>query len=143
MAIKEFRGEYRFLSNFYPAPIEYRGIRVATTEHAFQLGKLPDDATREEIEAIAYAGSPGEAKRAGRKARLRTDWETVKIQVMREVLLLKFSIPELRNKLLATGDEELIEGNTWGDRIWGIDLRTGVGENNLGRLLMEVRAANG
>ena len=57
---------------------------------------------------------------------------------MYEIVLAKFTQnPDLKKKLLATGDEHLEEGNTWGDTIWGtVD---GVGENRLGKILMRVR----
>lgn len=42
-------------------------------------------------------------------------------------------------KMMETGDMPIIEGNTWKDTFWGIDIHTGQGENNLGRILMEVR----
>ena len=76
-------------------------------------------------------------KRKGRRVKLRSDWEQVKTTVMREVLGIKFLDPELSSKLLATGNEELIEGNTWNDRFWGVC--RGSGRNVLGKLLMEIR----
>jgi predicted NAD-dependent protein-ADP-ribosyltransferase YbiA (DUF1768 family) len=57
---------------------------------------------------------------------------------MRDLLRQKFAHPELRRLLLATGDAELVEGNTWGDRFWGVC--AGRGQNHLGRLLMAIRA---
>ena len=63
----------------------------------------------------------------------------MKIDIMRQVLKSKFTQnPELKAKLIATGDAELIEGNNWNDRFWGVC--RGVGQNHLGKLLMEVRA---
>lgn len=38
-AVTEFRGEFFFLSNFYYAPITYRGQRYANNEAAFQAQK--------------------------------------------------------------------------------------------------------
>lgn len=77
----------------------------------------------------------------GRRVKLRPDWEQVKTAVMEEVVRAKFTQnPDLAALLLSTGDAELIEGNTWGDTCWGVDLRTGRGENRLGRILMKVRA---
>ena len=52
-------------------------------------------------------------------------------------LRYKFSNPDLKEKLLATGNEELVEGNWWGDQYWGIC--DGIGKNKLGKLLMKVR----
>lgn len=127
--IDSFSGEYRFLSNFYADP--HGG---PTVEHYFQAAKTlnPD-----EIEAILRARTPGQAKSMGRKATLRPDWDDIKDGVMLELLRDKFYIKHMRSKLLATGDAELIEGNTWGDTYWGVC--NGRGQNKLGKLLMQVR----
>jgi predicted NAD-dependent protein-ADP-ribosyltransferase YbiA (DUF1768 family) len=80
-----------------------------------------------------------DVKARSRLVKIRADWDEVKINVMREVLRIKFEIPELRDKLLATGDVQLVEGNNWGDEFWGVNSVTGVGLNHLGVLLMERR----
>ena len=129
-----FDNEYAFLSNFYESPFEVDGITYPTVEHFFQAMKSKDVEGRKKI---AAAPTPGKAKRLGRTIELRKDWEEIKVAVMKFGLAQKFRIPELREKLLATGNEELIEGNWWGDRFWGVC--DGVGENYLGKLLMEVR----
>lgn len=68
----------------------------------------------------------------------RPDWEEVRISVMEDVQMEKFrQYPELAKKLVATGDAELIYGNTCGDTYWGVF--EGEGENNLGKVLMKVR----
>lgn len=92
---------------------------------------------------IAAASTPGLAKRAGRAVELRKDWEKVKVDIMRDAVELKFAIPELREKLLATGDANFIEGNTWHDNFWGKctcpkckNLASG---NRLGVLLRQTR----
>jgi ribA/ribD-fused uncharacterized protein len=135
-----FDGEFAFLSNFYPSPISDGNLIFPTVEHMFQAAKTVNI---EEYEEIAAADTPGRAKRLGRKVTLREDWEEVKDEMMYQALWLKFSIPELREKLLATGDKELIEGNTWHDNTWGDcscdhckDIK---GKNKLGKLLMQIR----
>lgn len=138
--ILEFEGKYDFLSNFYPSPIFYDGITYPTNEHFFQAMKTLD---QEERKKIAAADTPGKAKRMGRSVELRPDWEKIKVEVMRLGLILKFQNPDLKEKLLATGDEELIEGNWWCDQFWGScncskHIRT-PGRNVLGMLLMELR----
>lgn len=134
--IESFLGEYRFLSNFWPAPVEFEGIFFPSVEHAYQAAKSLDVEERRRIAAIV---KPGDAKRAGRAVALRPDWEQVKLRVMEECVRYKFTHQaELREKLLATGDTELIEGNTWNDRFWGVC--DGQGENHMGRILMKVRA---
>ena len=132
--IERFDGEYSFLSNFHPSPVTYADVEYPTVEHAYQAAKTLDFGERV---GIRMAATPGKAKRMGRKATLREDWDDVKVRVMRVLLRKKFRDAELRKKLNATKGKKLVEGNTWGDTFWGVC--NGVGENQLGRLLMEVR----
>lgn len=135
--IERFEGKYEFLSNFSHSPIVLDGKVYRTVEHAFQAFKATSD---EEHERIRKVRAAGQAKRLGRRCRLRSDWEDVRLSVMRRCLLAKFTQhAELAERLVATGAGALVEGNTWGDRFWGeVD---GEGENWLGRLLEEVRDA--
>lgn len=132
--INNFDGKYRFLSNFYSYPIEYEGIVYPSNEHAFQAAKSLDEAVRKEIASLP---TPGQAKRMGRHVELRSDWEKVKVDIMYELCKTKFSSIEMKEKLLATGNEPLEEGNTWNDQFWGVC--RGKGENHLGKILMKVR----
>ena len=135
MIIDRFDGKYAFLSNFYDSNIyDAEGNVYPTVEHYFQAMKTTDANLRKQI---ATAETPGRAKRMGRRVDLRPDWQIIKIKVMREALIQKFSEPELRNQLIATGDATLIEGNWWHDTFWG--MCDGIGENHLGKLLMEIR----
>ena len=138
--IVEFDGQYAFLSNFYSSPFIYEGIVYPTNEHFFQAMKTLDI---DERKKIAAAETPGKAKRMGRNVQLRSDWEKVKVYYMELGLRLKFANKALAEKLIATGDEELIEGNWWCDQTWGScncpkHIRT-PGRNLLGMLLMELR----
>lgn len=134
--IDSFQGSYRFLSNFWPAEVVYEGATYPSAEHAYQAAKSlsPDERKR-----IADLPTPGEAKKAGGKLPRRADWEQVKFQVMEECVRYKFTHhPELKAELLATENAELIEGNDWGDKVWGVS--NGEGENRLGKILMKIRA---
>lgn len=124
----------RFLSNFYEMAFDYQGKTWPTVEHAYQAMKTQEPAMRE---AIRFAKTPGLAKRMGRGIVLRKHWEAIKIGLMHELLRAKFDNPDLAQRLLDTGNEYLREGNTWGDKFWGTV--SGVGNNWLGLLLMEVR----
>jgi len=135
--IAEFQGIYRFLSNFYPSPIEYKGITYPTVEHFFQAMKTKDVHVRKLISA---AETPAIAKKMGKTVDIREDWEDIKQNVMRLGLEKKFEIPELREKLIETGSTYLQEGNSWSDFTWGVCLKTGRGKNLLGKLLMETRS---
>lgn len=132
--INDFRYKYFFLSNFYMAPVEYNGIKYTNSEAAFQAQKTTDKAERAKFASM----SPSDAKRAGRHVKLRKDWEDIKVNVMYEVCRAKFTQnSELKAKLLATGNEMLIEGNTWGDKVWG--QVNGEGMNYLGKCLVRIR----
>lgn len=132
--IDSFRDDYFFLSNFYEYEIEYEGMKYPSLEHAFQAAKT---LIKSEKEFIQKQKSASQAKRLGKIVKLRPDWESVKLDIMRDLIMIKFSDLDLQNKLLATGKEQLIEGNTWGDKYWGVC--DGIGKNWLGKLLMEVR----
>ena len=130
----QFRGEYDFLSNFYTAPITYNGLTYQNNECAFQAQKTLDESKREEFTHC----SPKDAKHLGKRVELRSDWEEVKFDIMKDIVKAKFEQhPELVQRLLATGDTPIVEENTWGDRIWGVC--NGYGENRLGRILSDVR----
>ena len=132
--IQRFSGKNAFLSNFEPCGVYVDGMLYTSVEHAFQASKTFDIRERE---FIAHTESPNEAKKLGRKVKLREDWESVKGQIMLDLLRQKFKYTRLRDLLLATGDAELIEGNTWGDKFWGVC--NGEGKNMLGKFLMQVR----
>ncbi len=135
LAIQGFFKDFHFLSNFHPSLIEVERIQYATVEHAFQAMKTRD---RDERLSVAAKESPGAAKKAGRKVTLRSDWEQVKVGIMKDLVLQKFQEhEELRELLLATGECHLEETNTWRDRFWGVC--GGQGQNHLGKILMEVR----
>lgn len=138
--IDSFQGEYRFLSNFELSPITVRvggvDLQASSVEHAYQALKATNASDRIQI---LSARTPGGAKRLGKSVQYREDWEEVKVKFMRELVLAKFTQnPRLAEKLLSTGTAELVEGNWWGDRFWGVC--RGSGQNQLGRILMWVRA---
>ena len=134
--IAEFQGEYRFLSNFWPAEVVYEGITYPTAKYAYQAAKTLDPETKE----IAALKTPAEAKHAGEALQPHNDWPAVKFKVMEDIDRYKFTHhPDLREKFLATGDAYLEEGNNSNDQIWGIPRHSGKGENHLGLILMKIR----
>lgn len=138
--ITVFDGDFAFLSNFYPSSITISGETYPTVEHAFQALKTYDVEARR---LIAAAPTPGKAKAMGRAVVLRKDWEEIKEDVMKICLKAKFDIPELREKLLATGDTYLVEGTVWHDNEWGScncdRCKNIIGKNKLGNALMAIR----
>jgi ribA/ribD-fused uncharacterized protein len=133
--IRGFRPPYEWASNFCQAPVLYKGIMWPDNEHAFQWSKTFDPAHRD---LIRLAQTARDAKRRGRQAPLRPDWDQVKKIIMFELVLAKFcQHPHLADRLIATGDAELIEDNTWNDTYWG--MCRDQGHNYLGRILMMTR----
>lgn len=126
--------KYGFLSNFYPSTIYIDKKPFATVEHAYQAHKTIDESSRE---LIRKAKTPQDAKKLGRCVQLRPDWEEVKLPLMRSYLKQKFENPFLLHLLIDTGTAQLVHNNSWNDRYWGVC--KGVGQNWLGRLLMEIR----
>jgi|TARA_R100000687_G_scaffold76977_1_gene69212 ribA/ribD-fused uncharacterized protein len=156
-AIYEFRGKNFFLSNFFDSVVEMYGISFPTVEHAFAAAKLDPnggvhdrEAVLKEMRKIADEPTPTKAKRRGRqrtlngKPFLRAGWdEGVKDDLILELIRRKFADATLAKWLLATGDALLVEGNTHGDRIWGMVMdASGIyrGRNMLGEMLMQVRS---
>lgn len=134
--IESFSGKYRFLSNFYPCTVELDGEKYSSVEHAYQAAKTLDIKDRQ---IIRDTPQPNIVKKLGRYVTVRNNWEEIKLEIMSVLVWQKFSTnEELRTKLLETQDYELIEGNWWNDTYWGIC--KGVGQNNLGKILMAVRS---
>ncbi len=144
--IIKFKGKYAFLSNFYRCKVEYEGLTYPSAENAYQAAKTAPF-RREQFTKI----SPKEAKKLGKKVPLlggASSWESRKLKVMEEVVRAKFKQnPQLAEKLLETKDAILIEGTTWGDEFWGVNLKKPdpnspwgyKGKNLLGQILMKIR----
>ena len=133
--IDKFQGKYRWLSNFELAEVVIDGITYQTNEHAYQATKA--DNLLERL-WVASAPTPGKAKKRGALVSKREDWDKIKIDVMYDINLDKFTRHDyLQEKLLATGNAELIEGNEWGDQFWGVTQLGG--QNHLGHVIMFVR----
>lgn len=115
-----FRGEYDFLSNFYPTKISFDGITYYNSEAAYQAQKCLRQTDKEQFALL----SADESKRLGRKVEARPDWDAVKLELMERVVREKFAQnPTLARDLLDTGERELKEGNRWKDLYWGVDLK--------------------
>lgn len=132
--IDSFRGEFAFLSNFYDD--------ANSVEIKYQATKTRN---RDNIVSIYKSGTASNAKRIGTQViGLRDNWEAIKVETMWRLVWEKFFFDAtLQRWLLATEDEELIEGNYWHDNFWGDcrceKCRSTPGNNMLGRILMDVR----
>ena len=132
--IQELTGEYRFLSNFWSCFIRYNGILYPSVENAYQATKCANP--NDKVRFVNIKAS--QAKQLGKVIEMRYDWDRVKLDIMLELVRLKFRDTQLKLLLLRTGDEEIQEGNWWGDTFWGTV--NGKGENHLGKILMRVRS---
>lgn len=129
-------GEYGFLSNFYQFGFELDDKLWMTVEHYYQAQKYAGTELEEQIRLLP---TPYDTKKWGKLYKVRSDWGQVKEEVMLKALFAKFSQEPLKSKLLATGEEEIIEAVPW-DSYWGIG-KDGKGQNRLGILLMQIREA--
>lgn len=129
--------KYGFLSNFASGYsfVDNDGLIWDTSEHYYQAQKTLNEEIRSEIQ---MASSPAEAKRLGDALTLRPGWSTFRLKAMRRALELKFAEgSKAAQLLLETEDSYLIEDTPWGDTFWG--QTHGLGENHLGKMLMERR----
>jgi ribA/ribD-fused uncharacterized protein len=134
--IDSFRGEYAWLSNFHVCPVTHRGFAYRSAEHAYQAAKAQ---TGQDRAYVADAPTAAKAKARGREIGTPENWNNIKLATMREIVYAKFcQNAALAIRLASTGDIALVEGNRWNDTYWGVC--NGVGENHLGKILMELRA---
>ncbi|NUQ75852.1 MAG: NADAR family protein [Polyangiaceae bacterium] len=134
------RDEWGFLSNFSPHGVELDNFYYPTVEHFFQAAKFVETDPAH-AEAIRRARKPRDAATMGRDRGhpIRKDWEAVKEDIMRRGVRCKFRThPEVRELLISTGDELLVERSPI-DFYWGCG-EDGSGLNRLGAILMEIRA---
>lgn len=143
--IDKFEGKYRFLSNFYPCKIEYQGITYPSVEHYYVAMKVTDEqlingkyyTPADFREMISKVKEPAFVKKIGNKVKIRPNWDKKKLEIMNWVIREKFKDENLKELLLSTGTDELVEGNYWQDFFWGVC--NGKGQNHLGKILMTVR----
>ncbi|MDY3766241.1 MAG: NADAR domain-containing protein [Lachnospiraceae bacterium] len=134
--IIQFKGEYAFLDNSFPADIEYEGLTYPSAESAFQASKLLDHKAR--MPFTAY--KQDKVKQRGNSIKPYDGWEAKQLEIMEEILREKFlQHPDLYEKLLQSREYKLIAGNQKKDKYWGVNLITWEGENHLGEILMKLR----
>jgi ribA/ribD-fused uncharacterized protein len=143
-----YEQDFYVLSNFSAFTLQWNGLRFDTSEAAYHWEKFTGGFTFDELvirktiqEAIQTAPSAHEAFKIAKRNKdlRRSDWDNVKVDIMREILRSKVNQHEyVRRKLLATGDRELVE-NSWRDDFWGWGPNKD-GKNQLGKLWMEIRS---
>ena len=134
--INRFKGEYDFLGNRFPCRVLWEGLEYRSAEAAFQASKCQDEKERR-----AYAGcSTDKAILKGKDQKPYMGWEEGQLRIMESILRAKFKMsPSLMQKLVDTGNCILLNGNNRQETFWGVDLYSWIGENHLGRILMNIR----
>lgn len=133
-----FKENYAFLSNMYPCNVT---LNVNGTARKFCCAESAYQAMKEPERVDKFTRMNGyDAKRAGKTLTLRDDWNDVRLDVMREIVRAKFTQNPWLLAKLRTVTVPITENNTWNDTFWGVC--RGVGENHLGKILMEVRDDN-
>lgn len=146
-----FWGDEDVYSNFFYAPFTHKGIVFKWSEQAIMWRKAKLFGAHKIAEQILEADAPIKCKNLGRSHQIPFNedvWVENRCKVYQEVLMDKFSLPQLKKEILATGDKHLVEASPFDD-IWGIKM----GENHrhvenpdkwrglnlLGEVLMKVR----
>ena len=163
LPVDSFRYKYACFSNFSNHKVNYKGLTYENSEAAFQAQKFEDENVKQLFKSL----DPSKVKALGRskviflntegeyyknklpsdigqrsnkftKHTMRSDWDKIRVEEMYQIVKNKYEQnSDIKEVLLSTGERELIEGNTWGDRFWGQVDKTGL--NYLGRILMQIR----
>lgn len=132
--VKGFAGEYSWLSNFHPCTILFEDVEYPSSECAYQAAKSNDPSVRSQFTNI----TSGKAKKLGRSIEVRPEWNSVKLDVMRTILVNKFTRhTDLREQLLSTGEKHLEETNWWKDTYWGVYQKIGYNNPNSADIIFD------
>lgn len=140
-----------FMSQWFPSPFTMDGVNYNCAEQYMMHAKAKLFGDADSSDAILKAEHPREQKALGRSVSGwdQALWDAEKYDIVLRASRAKFTQnPDLADKLLATGDEWLVEANHE-DAVWGVALGMGDprlqdpekwrGENLLGKILMQVR----
>lgn len=149
----QLKNGYEVFSNFARAEFTHKGISFYSVEQFFMWNKAKLFKDEKVADKILTEENPLRIKQLGRKvfAFDKKVWDERFYSILKNGMYLKFSQnPELKEKLLSTGDAILAEANLY-DKFYGIGLNANVapqavqdvnswkGENITGKALMEVR----
>lgn len=136
-AIMNFSGSSSFMLNSSPSKIVVKGITFRNAETLYYASLCSRDEERVRFSKL----SAFDARTLAQNADLENNFSNEeRIAKMRSCIKAKFIQPQnwdLAQKLVGTGDRELVNGNTSGDTFWGVS--GGKGDNYLGKILMVVR----
>ena len=133
--VVQFTKDEMWLSNMIKCDVILDGVTYCSVENAFQAAKCLKPTARKQFEDLdGY-----QAKKLGKTVDLRSDWEENKLIILLDLVRQKFNQPKFKTLLLETKNMYIQEGNLWNDRFYGVCLKTGIGANYLGLMLMQVR----
>jgi len=129
-----FKNEKAYLSNMFERDVKFEGKVYESSENIYMSFKNDSKKWKKKcVKTNRY-----ELKKISRDIDLVKDWNVERLRAMRIAVFLKFSQnKDLKKKL--SKEKKIVEWNSWGDKFWGKDIRTGVGENNLGKILKEAK----
>jgi ribA/ribD-fused uncharacterized protein len=138
-----YEQDHYYLSNFSSFRLKWRDKDFDTSEHVYHWEKFDTQnfPGMEVQRRIVFSRSAHEAFKIAEEYRAcrRAEWDTIRLNVMSNILRAKAQQHEyVRRKLIQTGECELIE-NSWRDNYWGWGPNRD-GQNMLGKLWMEIRA---
>ena len=141
--IDKFYGDNLWLSNFANCRIQYDGYVYWSSQSAYQAQKIKGTPLQKDrIKKVFTKIQPNQAKVLGAMIPLRDDWEEIRYKIMKQILDIKFRTYPYNELLLATDNQELIQGNQWHDITFGkcyCDKHKGEGDNILGKIIMQIR----
>ena len=116
-----FNSEHVFLSNFSPCSITLPDATCSSLEQAYFYTMAKELGNLKIAQIILETHLPREIKKLGGKLIATIEWNRKAPQVMFDLLTIKFQQnPDLKEKLLATGDKKLIESTQ--SKFWGCGL---------------------
>lgn len=137
-------------SNWFPCRITYKGHSFNNLEQAYQYAKATYAKDAISAMQLVYTTDPRAAKDIGSKVKglTGTNWETDKYDIMKELVMIKFTENrDLKKELLDTGNKILAESGH--DQHYAIGLpitsrdvfnaEKWSGKNKLGEILCNVR----
>lgn len=137
--IKEFKDDYKWLSNFASVEIILDNFTYPSVEHAYQSAKCSflwwKDLCSDTSNSASYV------KRRSKTIKLVDDWDNIKVDIMKKCLEQKYNSYPYKNLLITTSNQYIQDGNYLDDKFWGVCLKTNTGQNILGHLIMNIRTS--
>lgn len=133
--------EFYTFDNFASFQVDWREVRWATSEHAYQASHF-FDTDPELAQQIRDAASAHDAYKLAKanSDKAPENWDKIKVGIMEEIVRCKLEQhPYIQQKLRQTGDVTIVEDSPKDD-FWGWGANRD-GRNELGKIWMRLRKA--